>query len=88
MVERQGTGRGGILKGTVDDITLHHYGACDIYREFSDAVYVTLPVTVICSTQTTAPTPCTANHVSALLRLVALATCYGCKKVNGGEWVL
>ena len=33
-----------ILKGMVDDITLHHYGACDIYWEFGDAVYVTVLV--------------------------------------------
>ena len=42
----------------VDDVTLHHYGTCDIYQEFSDAVYVTVPVTIICSTQMTALTPC------------------------------
>ena len=77
-----------ILKGTVDDITLHYYGACDIYREFGDLVNVMVPVTVICSTQTTAPTPCAANRTPALLRLAALSMCYRCKKVNGGEWVL
>ena len=36
-----------ILKGSVDDITLRHYGACDIYQEFGDAVYVTVPATAI-----------------------------------------
>ena len=52
------------FKGMVDDITLHHYGACDIYREFGDVVYITVPATAICSTQMMALTPCTANCVT------------------------
>ena len=35
-----GTGRGGYLKGPVDDVTPCHCGTCDIYRMFGDAVCV------------------------------------------------
>ena len=52
-----------ILKGSVDDITLCHYGACDIYQEFGDMVYIMVLATVVCSMQTMIPTLCTANHV-------------------------
>ena len=53
-----------ILRGSVDDITLRHYGACDIYWEFGDAVYIMVPATAVCSTQTTIPTPHAANRVT------------------------
>ena len=64
MVKRQGTGQEVILKGSVDDITLCHYGACDIYREFGDAVYIMVPATTIYSMQTMVPTLRAANHVT------------------------
>ena len=54
------TGRVGHLKGLAgpaDDITPHHYGMCDIYRMFGDAVYVMVPATIIC--KTVLPVPCT-----------------------------
>ena len=35
------TGRGPYLRGLPDDITLCHYGACDICQSFGDAVCVT-----------------------------------------------
>ena len=38
---------GVILKGLVDDVTLHHHVVFDIFREFGDMVYVTIPATVI-----------------------------------------
>ena len=31
----------------VDDVMLCHYGACDIYQEFGDAVYVTVLATAV-----------------------------------------
>ena len=63
MVKDKERAREVILKGLVDDVTLPHYGACDIYWEFGDAVYITVPATAICSMQTMVPTPCTANRV-------------------------
>ena len=47
MVKDLECGLGRIFKGTVDDITLHHYGACDTYQMFGDAVCITAPVTVV-----------------------------------------
>ena len=41
-------GWGPYLRGPADDITLRHYGTCDICRSFSDAFYVTAPATIIC----------------------------------------
>ena len=40
-------GRGPYLRGPADDVTLHHYGACDICRSFGDAFYVTAPATIV-----------------------------------------
>ena len=65
MVKRQGMGWGGHFKGMVDDVTLRHYGVCDIYWEFGDTVYVTVPLTVICSNRMTAPTLREANRAPA-----------------------
>ena len=42
------TGWGPYLRGPADDVTLRHYGACDICWSFSDAVCVTVPATAIC----------------------------------------
>ena len=36
------------LAGPADDVTPHHYGTCNIYRMFSDVVYVTVPATAVC----------------------------------------
>ena len=43
----------GPFKGSysADDVIPHHYGVCGICREFDDAVYVTIPATVICGTK-------------------------------------
>ena len=40
------TGRGPYLRGLADDITRHHYGVCDICRNFGDAFYIKAPATV------------------------------------------
>ena len=40
-------GRGPYLRGPADDVTLHHYGVCNICRSFGDAFYVMAPATVI-----------------------------------------
>ena len=40
-------GRGPYLRGPADDVTLRHYGACDICQSFSDAFYVMAPATII-----------------------------------------
>ena len=42
------TGRGPYLRWPADDVMLRHYGACDICRNFSDAVCITAPATTIC----------------------------------------
>ena len=44
------TGRARYLKegGQVGDITPCHYGMCDIYQIFGDAVYITVPAMIIC----------------------------------------
>ena len=42
------TGRGPYLRGPADDVTLCHYGACDICWSFSNAVCVTAPATAVC----------------------------------------
>ena len=42
------TGRGPYLRGPADDVTLCHYGACDICQSFGDAVCVTAPATAVC----------------------------------------
>ena len=34
-----------------NEYTGYNYNMCDIYREFGDAVYVTVPATAICSMQ-------------------------------------
>ena len=52
-----------ILKGLVDDISLRHYGAWDIYQEFGDAVYITIPATIVCNVRKTIPASCTTNRV-------------------------
>ena len=41
------TGRGPYLRGPADDVTLRHYGMCDICRSFGDAFYVTAPATAV-----------------------------------------
>ena len=60
------TGQAGYLKegGPVDDVMPHHYGTCDIYWMFGDAVYVTAPGN--CHLQMTSPVPhaLTASRVS------------------------
>ena len=43
------TGRGPYLRGQADDITLRHYGACDICQSFGDAVCVMAPATAVCT---------------------------------------
>ena len=35
-----------IFKGTTDDVTLCHYGACGTCRIFGDAFYVMAPATI------------------------------------------
>ena len=45
--ETQNTGWGLYLRGPADDVTLHHYGTCDICRSFGDAFCVTAPATVV-----------------------------------------
>ena len=52
------TGRGSYLRGLADDVTLHHYGARDICRSFSDAVCVTAPATTVLHPQAMVPVPC------------------------------
>ena len=42
------TGWGSYLRGPADDVTLRHYGACDICRSFGDAVCLTAPATAVC----------------------------------------
>ena len=39
--------RGLYLRGLADDVTLRHYGACDICRSFSDTFCVTALATVV-----------------------------------------
>ena len=41
------TGRELYLRGPADDVTLRHYGACDICWSFGDAFCVTAPATVV-----------------------------------------
>ena len=41
------TGRGLYLRGPADDITLRHYGVCDICRSFGDTFCVMAPATVV-----------------------------------------
>ena len=53
-----------ILKGPVD-VTLHHYGACDIYREFGDAVYDTILATDVCKMQMTTLASRIATRITA-----------------------
>ena len=53
------------LKGLVDDVMLHHYWAYDIYWEFSDAVYVTIPATAVCDMQMMTPALRIANCITA-----------------------
>ena len=48
----------------VDDITPCHYRACDIYRIFGDAVYVTAPATTVCKTTSPVLHALTASQVS------------------------
>ena len=44
--------REGPFKGSylADDVIPRHYGVCSICWEFDDAVYVTIPATVVCGT--------------------------------------
>ena len=42
------TGRGPYLRGPANDVTLRHYGACNICRTFGDAFCVTAPATIVC----------------------------------------
>ena len=42
------TGWGPYLRGPADDVTLHHYRACDICQSFGDVVCVTAPATTVC----------------------------------------
>ena len=35
-------------RGPADDVTLHHYGACDICWSFGDAFCVMAPATIVC----------------------------------------
>ena len=42
------TGQGPYLRGPADDVTLRHYGACDICQSFGDAVCVMAPATAVC----------------------------------------
>ena len=61
------TGWVGYLKGLVelvDDVMPLHYRACDIYRIFSDVVYVTAPATAVCKIISLAPHALTASRVS------------------------
>ena len=50
--------------GPVDDITPRHYGTCDIYRMFSDVVYITALATAICKMTLTVPRALTESWVS------------------------
>ena len=43
------TGWGPYLRGPADDVTLCHYGVCDICQSFSDAVCITAPATAVCT---------------------------------------
>ena len=43
------TGWGLYLRGPADDVTLCHYGACNICWSFGDAVCVTAPATAVCT---------------------------------------
>ena len=60
-------GRVGHLKGLAgpaDDIMPRHYGMCNIYRMFSDKVYVMVPATVICKMVLPVPCTLTASQLS------------------------
>ena len=52
------------LAGPVDDVKPCHYRTCDIYRMFSDAVYVTAPATTVCKMTLSVPCALTASQVS------------------------
>ena len=39
--------QGPYLRGPADDVTLCHYGACNICRSFSDAFCIMAPATVV-----------------------------------------
>ena len=41
------TGRRPYLRGPADDVTLRHYGMCDICQRFGDTFCVTAPATVV-----------------------------------------
>ena len=66
-------GPGRVFKGSVDDVTLQHYGAYDTYQRFGDAVYVMALATIVCKQRHRYRTlePC---HGQASLRPTALAT--------------
>ena len=48
MVKDPEYGLGRVFKGPVGNVTLHHYGACDTYQMFGDAVCITALATVVC----------------------------------------
>ena len=41
------TGQGPYLREPADDVTLRHYGTCDICQSFGDTFCITAPATVI-----------------------------------------
>ena len=72
-----------LLKGLVDDVMLHHHGTCDIYQAFGDAVYITIPATVICNTRTTVVVSCATNHITVVTKADGLSNTL---RVQKGQW--
>ena len=81
------TGWVGYLKGLVepvDDVTPCHYGVCNIYRIFGDAVYVTAPATAVCKTMLLAPHALTASQVS-ITKAGGLSNAPGAARLPDGK---
>ena len=80
-------GRAGYLKGLVgpvDDVTPHHYGMCDIYWMFSDAVYVMALATAVCRMMLTVPRGLTVSRVS-ITKASGLSDAPGAERSPGGK---
>ena len=81
------TGWVGYLKGLVepiDDVTPHHYGVCNIYQIFGDAVYVTALATAVCKMTSPAPHALTTSWVS-LTMAGGLSNAPGAERLPDGK---
>ena len=69
--------------GPVDNITPCHYGMCDIYRMFGDAVCITIPATAVCKTMLPVPCALTASRLS-VTKVGGLSNTLGAERSTGG----